>query len=309
MIDRRVRLGEALPCVLDAALGVAELLRIFGQEGLDGLLGIASDDVEPRRQRGELSLLHPELGELVLQRLGGVDHGGLGAGLRFDQAGAHVDALLKRRHKLLLACNGLLEHVAFGRLLRPLRVERGERGAKLAYVGRENPIFALAQGEADVGGPFDRRRGRQRPCPRGSQRRLTAQGFDASRGEFRSRCLNIGLGGRPVEFDKNVARLHRAVVRDANARDPASLDRLDDLDPAGRLELALRGGDDVDAAEIGPHESNRDHDANDPEERDMHGRGGRLQDFQGRGKELAVGQTPRTRRPYERARLDPRWSR
>ena len=107
---------------------------------------------------------------------------------------------------------------------RPLRVERGERGAKLPEVGRENPIFALAQGDADVGGPFDRRRRRQRPRPRGSQRCLTTQGFDASRGEFRSRCLNIGFGGRPVEFDKNVARLHRAVVGDANARNPARLD-------------------------------------------------------------------------------------
>ena len=297
MIDRRVRLREALPCVLDAPLGVAELLRVFGQEGLDGLLGIASDDVEPRRQRGELPFLHSELSELVLQRLGGVDDGGLGAGLGFDQAGAHVDALLESRHKFLLACNGLLEHVAFGGLLRPLRVERRQRRAELAEVGRENPVFALAQGKADVGGPFDRRRGRQRPRARGSQRCLTTQGFHASRGEFRARCLNIGLGARPVEFDKNVARLHRAVVGDANARNPARLDRLDDLDPAGRLELTLRGGDDVDAAEIGPHNSNRDHDTNDPEERDMHGRSGRFQDFQSGSKELTVGQSPRTRRP------------
>ena len=113
MIDRRVRLGEALPCILDAPLGVAELLRVFGQEGLDGLFGIAGDDVEPRRQRGELPFLHPELSELVLQRLGGVDDGGFGAGLRFDQAGAHVNALLKRRHKLLLARNGLWRQILF----------------------------------------------------------------------------------------------------------------------------------------------------------------------------------------------------
>ena len=51
MVDDRLRLGEALARILPAALGVAQLLRVIGQECLHGLLGVAVDHVEPRRQR------------------------------------------------------------------------------------------------------------------------------------------------------------------------------------------------------------------------------------------------------------------
>ena len=102
--------------------------------------------------------------------------------------------------------------------------------------------------------------------------------------------LAVGLGGRAVEFDKDVARRDGAAVGRPDGRDPAGLDRLDHLDPAGRLELALGGGDDVDAAEISPGEADRHERANDPQERHMHGRRRRLQNLQSGRKKLPVGQ-------------------
>ena len=38
MVERGLGLGEALPDVLDPALGVAELLGVVGEEDLDRLL-------------------------------------------------------------------------------------------------------------------------------------------------------------------------------------------------------------------------------------------------------------------------------
>ncbi len=78
--------------------------------------------------------------------------------------------------------------------------------------------------------------------------RPAAQRLGPGGGKVLPRGLDVGLGRRPVEFDQNVALLDQAVVGDVNGRDPARLDRLDHLDSAGRLEFALGGGDDVEAA-------------------------------------------------------------
>ncbi len=86
--------------------------RLIGKERLHRLFRIARDDVEPGRRRGELSLLHGELGLLILQGFGRVDDGGFGARLGLDQLGAHVDALLQRRDQILLRRDGLRQHVA-----------------------------------------------------------------------------------------------------------------------------------------------------------------------------------------------------
>ena len=223
MVDRSLGLGEPLARVLDAPLGVAELLGVVGKERLDRLLGIAGDDVEAGRQGRELAQLHCELRLLVLQRLGGVDDGGLGAGLQFNEPGAHVDALLKRRDKSFLRRDGLQQHVALRGLLRALRVERGEGGAELAEVGRKNLILALAQGQGNVVRPADRRNGGERPRPRRRQRRLPAERLGASGSQFVLRRPDVGLGRRPVEFDDNVARLHRGVVACIDGGDPAGL--------------------------------------------------------------------------------------
>ena len=77
-------------------------------------------------------------------------------------------------------------------------------------------------------------------------------------------AFRVGQGGRAVELDQHVARLHQRAVADANVLDPTGLQRLDDLDLSHRLKLALRGGDDVDAAEIGPGERGDDEGADDP---------------------------------------------
>ena len=223
MVDRGLGLGEPLARVLDAPLGVAELLGVVGKERLDRLLGIAGDDVEAGRQGSELAQLHCELRLLVFQRLGGVDDGGLGAGLQFNEPGAHVDALLKRRDKSFLCRDGLQQHVALRGLLRALRVERGEGGAELAEVGRKNLILALPQGQGNVVRPADRRNGGERPRPRRRQRRLPAERLGASGSQFVLRGPDVGLGRRPVEFDDNVACLHRGVVACIDGGDPAGL--------------------------------------------------------------------------------------
>ena len=92
--------------------------------------------------------------------------------------------------------------------------------------------------------------------PRARERGLAAQDFRPRRSKLGARALRVGQRGRAVELDQHVARLHERAVADANRLDPAGFQRLDDLDLSGRLKLALRGGDDVDAAEIGPGERN-----------------------------------------------------
>ena len=94
MIELGLSLGEALLDVFSAPLSILEFLGVIGDEVLDRLVGIAGDDLEPCGQRGQILLLLRLLGDLILQRFGGVDHSGLGARLLFDQLRAHVDALL-----------------------------------------------------------------------------------------------------------------------------------------------------------------------------------------------------------------------
>ena len=84
------------------------------------------------------------------------------------------------------------------------------------------------------------------------------------RRELGAGAFRIGQGGGAVELNQHVARLHQGAVANANVLDPACFQRLDDLDLSHRLKLALRGGDDVDAAEIGPGEGGDDESADDP---------------------------------------------
>ena len=250
MVDHRLGLGDLLLVLLGLALGGVELVGLLGDERLDGLLRVARDDVEPGRSRGELAFLHGELGLLVLQGLGRVDDGGLGARLRLDELRAHVDALLQRRDQVLLGRDGSLQRVALGRLLRLLGVERGDRRCELPQFRRQHALLAGAQALFDVGGPGDRRKRRQGPGARGGHRRMTAQAFGLGRGAAGARRPRVGLGGRGVELDEDVARLDRAVVPDVDRDHAAGLDGLDHLDASVRLELALRRGDDVDPPEI-----------------------------------------------------------
>ena len=140
---------------------------------------------------------------------------------------------------------------------------------------------------------------------RRNKRGLAAQDFRPCRGEFGARALDIGLGARTVELDQHVAGLDQGAIGDANVFDPAGLQRLDDLDPPGRLELALRGGDDVDVAEIGPHEGRQDKGADGPQECDMDRRRRRFQDLERRRQEFAIAEI-RPRRPEPRQRAQGR---
>ena len=303
MVDQGRRLGQLLARVLAAALRVVELLRVVRQEGLDRLLRIAVDHVETGRQRGELLLLRRELGLLVLQGLGRVDHRRLGARLRLDQPGAHVDPLLQRRHQVLLGLDRPQEHVPFGGLLRPLGVERGERRRELPEVGREHPVLALAQRRGDVVRPVDRSQRSEGAGFGRRERGLSSQRLGADGGERLFRGDEIRLRRRAVELDQNVALRHRAAVGRPDGGDPPGVERLDHLDPAGRLKFALGRGDDVDAADIGPGDSDHHQRADDPQEGQMHRRGWRLEDFQRRREKLPVGQpAPERLRQRQRAR-------
>ena len=200
---------------------------------------IALDDVEPGRRRRELALLHRKLGQLILQRLGRVDDRRLRAGLNRDELGAHVDALLQRRNQIHLRRDRLPQHVALGGLLRMLRLERSESRVELTEIGRQHPRFALPQRGWDVVWPVDR--GDRRKCVRlrSCERRPATPRLGAGRGVIVSGGRDVGLGGRAVEFDEDVAGLHPVAVGDMDGCDLAGLRQLDDLDAARRLELAL----------------------------------------------------------------------
>ncbi len=143
-VELGLGLGEALLDILDPPLGVVELLGVIGDEGLDGLVGVAGDDFESGGERSEFLLLLRLLGDLVLQRFGRVDDRGLGPGLLFDQLRAHVDALLEGGDQVLLGRDGLAELVPLGGLLRPLGGERGLGRGQLPEIGGENLLLALA---------------------------------------------------------------------------------------------------------------------------------------------------------------------
>ncbi len=123
----------------------------------------------------------------------------------------------------------------------------------------------------------------------GRRERLPApHGLGLGRGEIGASRFRVSLRRGRVKLDENVAGLHRAVVSGVNGHHSARLDRLYHLDAPGRLELALRRGDDVDAPEIGEAEAGDDERADRPEEGDPHRRGGRLEDLKHGRKKLAV---------------------
>ena len=212
----------------------------------------------------QILLLLRLLGDLILQRLGGVDDRSLGARFHIDELGTHVDAVLQGRDEVFLRCDDLAQFRAFGGFLPPLGVERGDARGQLSEIGCENTGFALAQRGRHAVRPLDSRGGVQAMRLSAQERGFAPQDFRSCRREFRTGAFRVRQGGRAVELDQHVARLHKRAVADANVLDPAGFQWLDDLDLSHRLKLALRGGDDVNAAEIGPGESGDDEGADDP---------------------------------------------
>jgi hypothetical protein len=134
----------------------------------------------------------------------------------------------------------------------------------LSEIGGENTGFALAQRRRYVCWPVNRRDGIETMRPSACERGLAAQDFRPRRRKLCARAFRVGQGRRAVEFDQHVARLHERAVADADRLDLARFQGLDDLHLSHRLELALRGGDDVDAAEIRPSQRCDDEGADDP---------------------------------------------
>ena len=116
----------------------------------------------------------------------------LRARLLFDELRAHVDALLQGRDEILLRRDGLAQFVAFGGLLRPLGVERGDVRRQLSEIGGENLVLALAQRRRCVVRPIDRRNGIEAMRPRAHERGLAAQDFRPRGSELRARAFRVG---------------------------------------------------------------------------------------------------------------------
>ncbi len=193
------------------------------------------------------------------------------------------------------------ELLALRRLLPALRVEGRGFGRKLAEIRHQHLLLALAQLGCDVLRPGDRGSGERLARLSGGKRGAAAKRFGAPGRIIRGGGSRFRVGCRRVEFDKLVARLHGAVVGHVDRSDLARFERFDHFHAAGRLKLALRGGDDVDAAEIGPDQRRRDKGADDPDEGDPDGRGRRFQDFEGRREELPVGEAAVRDEPGQRA--------
>ena len=126
--------------------------------------------------------------------------------------------------------------------------------------------------------------------PRAQERGLAPQDFRPHGSKLRLCAVGVGQRRRAIELDQNLARAHDRAVADENRLDLSGVQRLDDLDLSGRLKLALRGGDDVDAANIGPGQGGCDEGADDPQERDMDRRGRRFQDLKCGSKEFPVAE-------------------
>ncbi len=222
-----------------------------------------------------------------------------------DQRLAHVHALLQRRDEVLLGFDGQAELVALGCLLPALGVVGRRLGLQLTEISREHLLLAIPEIGWDILRPGDLRRDKGSAALRRRQFGLPAKRLRSSGGIVRGRRLRLRLRLRGVELQQLVAGLHRSVVGHVDRRDLSGLQRLDHLDPAGRLELALCGGDDVDPAEIRPGQRDDDERAYDPDEGHPGRRGRRLQDFQGRRQKLAVGKvTVRAKQGRERSRRE-----
>ncbi len=86
---------------------------------------------------------------------------------------------------------------------------------------------------------------------------------------------------RRIKFEQNIGAAHVVAVLWRQCLHLARQQRLHDLDAAGRLDLALRCGDNVDAAEIGPDQRNRGEQTDDQDQRHAYGRWWRFQYLEG----------------------------
>ena len=101
--------------------------------------------------------------------------------------------------------------------------------------------------------------------------------------------VEIRLVHRRVQFDQDVSDFHLLPIVHEDGANHADLERLHDLGVAGRDDLALGDGDDIDTAEPGPNQRQReDRDqAIGAEAADRRGRC--FDDFQRRGEKFALG--------------------
>ena len=86
------------------------------------------------------------------------------------------------------------------------------------------------------------------------ERRAQSRDVELGGDEIALLALLVGLGHRRIELDQNVAGLDALSVANVDRANHAGLERLDHLGAAARNDLARRGGDDIDAAERGPHQ-------------------------------------------------------
>ena len=212
MIELSLSLGEALLDVFRAPLGVLEFLGVVRDEVLDRLVGIAGDDLKAGGRGGQILLLLRLLGDLILQRFGGVDDRGparppscrrASCACRRAPAGSRRGSSASRSSRRSLSRSAVF-------CARSASKE-ATFAAKLSEIGGENPLLALAQ-----------RRRRRRPASRspgaGSKRCDRALKSAVLRRRISARAeassarapFGVGQGRRAVELDQHVARAARA---------------------------------------------------------------------------------------------------
>ncbi len=170
-----------------------------------------------------------------------------------------------------------------GLFLLPLAIENGKLGLVLG--DRVDEEFALHRDQA-------RRRARRRREAREGigfvQCRLQPRDIEAGRHEIAGQMPAFRLVDGRVELDEHLAGLHALAVMNMNGAHDAGLERLDQFGATAGDDLALRRGNDVDLAEIGPGDRGGEqrHDGVGDSATDRGRR--RLHDFQRRRQEVEI---------------------
>ena len=299
------RLGERLARFVGLARGLVRLVLVFGDELRQRLGLFALQFADRGVGLDQLALVGSERGLRALQFLLGVVEVDLGADPEVDRLLAGGDALGQRVDQRRLVGDAHTQPLQRRLLLGDLLVERAQRVGELAEVGRQHRFLARLHAVRQrlvpvdlalrIGGErVERRQGRAvlgrlaLRLARRVDRQPAAGDFAQARLQRLARLALVGGGFRGVELEQQVAGLDRLAVFDPDGGDLAGIERLDDLDPPGRLELAGRDGVDVEPAEERPGERRREDGADRQHRRDRQRRGRGLEDLQRRRQELAV---------------------
>jgi hypothetical protein len=180
-------------------------------------------------------------------------------------------------------------------LLFDLGPDAGEFGVKLIEVALQNRHFPLTNVGWNILAPGDcGGGGRWRHVGKinGSSERdrcLAARDLGDGRGEIGFGPSHHGAGFSRIQFHEHLPGRHLGAIGDANRHHLTSLEGLEDLRSSRRLNLPLRGRNDVDPPNVGPGKGDEHEGTDDQDKAHAHRRGRRLEDLECRGQKLEVG--------------------